>query len=123
VNNFNITNVTHDSHITVIIIDSMITPKVSNSRNIMWLIITTIVTNACKTLGSIIFLPTLIELIMKSAKQLFFGCAFFLQFFHLQDNFFLGFLSLDMTIMLLVYKQCTARDYNGMVMRDNSFRL
>jgi hypothetical protein len=69
-NNFSITNVIHDSYITVIIIDGMITTNGSNSRNIMRLIITTIVTNACKTISSFIFLPTLIELIMNSAKRL-----------------------------------------------------
>jgi hypothetical protein len=122
VNNFSITNVIHDSHITVIIIDGMITTNVSNIRNITRIIITTIVTNACETLSSISFFPMLIELIMKSAKWLFF-CACFLQFFHLQPHFFLGFLSLGTTIMLLVDKQCTAQDYNGTVMRDNSFRL
>jgi hypothetical protein len=62
------TNFIHDSHITFIIIDGMITTNVFNSRNITRLIITTIVTNAYETLGSIIFLPTLIELILKSAK-------------------------------------------------------
>jgi hypothetical protein len=76
VNNFSITNVIHDNHITVIVIDGMITTNVSNSRNITQLIITTIVTNAWETLSSIIFLPTLIELIMKSAKWFFLLCMF-----------------------------------------------
>ena len=66
-NNFSIANVIHKSHITVIISDGMITTNVSNSRNIMQLIISTIVTNACKTFSCIIVLPMQIDLIMNSA--------------------------------------------------------
>jgi hypothetical protein len=91
VNNFSITKVIHDSHIMVIIVDGMITTNISNSRNIVRLIITTIVTNACKTLSSIIFLPTLIELIMKSAKQAFLLLCMFVTILPFATPLFLGF--------------------------------
>jgi hypothetical protein len=81
----------------------------------MRLIISTIVTNACKTFSSIIVLPTQIDLIMNSAIQPFLGCACFVKFGHPQLHLFLGVLPLRMTIMLLVDKQCTARDYNDVM--------
>jgi hypothetical protein len=46
----------------------------------------------------------------------FIGCAHFEQFGHLQLYFFLGVLPLGTTIMLLVDKQCTAQDYNGVML-------
>jgi hypothetical protein len=48
--------------------------------------------------------------------DLFLGCAHYEQFGHLQLHFFLGVLPLGMTIMLLVDKQCTAQDYNGVML-------